>query len=384
MSIDRRRFILSAGGACLALALGTGVYRVTRMPATAAAPWEEAGAGADDVRLDAFRHAILAPNPHNRQPWLIRLTGDDGADILCDLDRRLPETDPFDRQITIGFGCFLELARIAAAERGYRADIEMFPEGEPSPRLDGRPIARLRFVRDDGVGRDPLFAFLRQRRSTKEPYDLGRPVEAEKLARLMAIGGDLVSVGATSTEAEVARIRALILDAGAIEATLPRTHLESVRLMRIGHAEIDAQPDGIDLGGPMIEALKLAGQISREQIADPSSAAYTAGLDLNREVYGSVPAAIWIATEGNARSHQLEAGRVHVRTNLLATALGLSLHPASQALQEFPEMAKANERAHQILGAEPGRRVQLLSRLGYGPDVPPSPRWPLTSKLLAT
>ncbi len=36
-------------------------------------------------------------------------------ECAAELLRRLPQTDPYDRQITIGFGAFLELAAIAAA-----------------------------------------------------------------------------------------------------------------------------------------------------------------------------------------------------------------------------------------------------------------------------
>jgi hypothetical protein len=95
MSISRRGLVLGAGATTLALVGGAGVWRVTRLPRTAAAPWMLDQTLPKDVRLDAFRHAILAPNPHNRQPWLIKLEGSDGALISCDLDRRLPETDPF-------------------------------------------------------------------------------------------------------------------------------------------------------------------------------------------------------------------------------------------------------------------------------------------------
>lgn len=83
-------------------------------------PWRtDAAAQGGDFRLLTLRYAILAPNPHNRQPWRIRLEGGDAALIFCDLDRRLPETDPFDRQIVIGFGCFAELAAIAATRNGF-------------------------------------------------------------------------------------------------------------------------------------------------------------------------------------------------------------------------------------------------------------------------
>ena len=38
--------------------------------------------------------------------------------------------------------------------------------------------------------------------------------------------------------------------------------------MRIGKAEINANPDGIDLGGAFLEALSAAGLLTRETLAD--------------------------------------------------------------------------------------------------------------------
>ncbi|MEM7321216.1 MAG: twin-arginine translocation pathway signal protein, partial [Pseudomonadota bacterium] len=35
---------------------------------------------------------------------------------------------------------------------------------------------------------------------------------------------------------------------------------------------------------------------------------------------------------------------------------------------------------HQMLASQ-GQTVQMLGRLGYGPDVPQSPRWPLEAKV---
>src|SRR5262245_48914469 len=111
-----------------------------------AAGWRDPGAGEADPRRFALAHAILAPNPHNTQPWQVELIGDNEMALYCDLDRRLPFTDPFDRQITIGCGCFLENLRLAAAQKGLYAELTQFPEGEPTPRLDARPIAHVRLV----------------------------------------------------------------------------------------------------------------------------------------------------------------------------------------------------------------------------------------------
>jgi hypothetical protein len=74
----------------------------------------------------------------------------------------------------------------------------------------------------------------------------------------------------------------------------------------------------------------------------------------------------WMATEGNTRSQQIDCGRAYARTALSATAMGLALHPLSQALQEFAEMTEPYQQIHQVLGFEPARQtVQMLARIGY-------------------
>ena len=51
----------------------------------------------------------------------------------------------------------------------------------------------------------------------------------------------------------------LSAEAFLIEFRTERTYKESVDLFRIGATEVDANPDGIDLSGPMFEALRMAG-----------------------------------------------------------------------------------------------------------------------------
>jgi hypothetical protein len=43
-------------------------------------------------------------------------------------------------------------------------------------------------------------------------------------------------------------------------------------------------------------------------------------------------------------------------------------------------MAAHYTAVHDLL-AEPGHTVQMLGRLGYGPQTPRTPRWPLEAKL---
>lgn len=365
MPASRRRFIaLVGGGVVLAAAAGTG-FALTRTPSRALAPWAAAG-GYDDPRLRALSYALLAPNPHNLQPWIAELAGDDGIRLWRDPARRLPETDPFDRQLTIGMGCFLELLAVAASDTGHAAEVRLFPEGEAGP------VAEIRLVAG-GAARDPLMDHVLDRRSCKEPFEDRLP-PPEALAALAPLAD------VTADPEGVAALRSLTWDAWLIEAETPRTFGESVDLMRFGRAEIEANPDGIDLGGPFLEALMLAGLLTREAQRDPQSQAFAQGVAIYRAMLAATPAFVSLVTAGNTRTDQIDAGRRWLRLNLTTTALGLALHPVSQCLQEFLEMAGPHAQAHALL-AGPGQTVQMLGRLGYGPIVPRTPRWPLETRM---
>ena len=116
---SRRKFMTILGGGVILAAGGIGAWATSRDPAGARQPWEAAralDAGASgDPRVFALSHAILAPNPHNRQPWLAELSTPGEITLYFDTARRLPETDPYDRQLTIGLGCFIELLAMAAS-----------------------------------------------------------------------------------------------------------------------------------------------------------------------------------------------------------------------------------------------------------------------------
>ena len=202
-----------------------------------AAAWRSPGAGETDPRRWALAHAILAPNPHNRQPWLVDLPGTDEIVFYADRSRLLPATDPPNRQITLGCGAFLEVLDLAARQRGLRADIALWPDGEPQPVLDDRPVARVKLVPDAAVQPDPLFAQILKRHTNREAYDLKAPPTAEALARITAAAAPLMA-GSVTEQA----LRLKLIDIGRkgfmLEAQTPATGLESVRLMRIGAAEI--------------------------------------------------------------------------------------------------------------------------------------------------
>ena len=377
MKISRRKTLAVLGGGCVAAA-GAG-WALGRPPAKALAPWGAAGRYADP-RMRALSWAILAPNPHNRQPWMVDLSVPDQVALYVDTGRLLPHTDPFSRQIVIGLGCFLEVMRMAALEDGIAVETVLFPEGSDTARLDARPVAVCTFA-PSTYGPDPLFAQVPHRRTLKEPYDVTRTVSADTLRTLLDSARHGTQIAGSVAEESIAELRQISHDALVIEIETERTYRESVDLFRIGRREVNANPDGIDFSGPMFEALHLAGLFNRDVAMDRNSSGYRQGLAAVLENADTAMGHVWQLTETNTRADQIAAGRDWVRLNLAATELGLGLQPLSQALQEYPEMAGLYADIHDRLAPE-GGTVQMFARIGYGPEVGVSPRWPVESKRL--
>jgi hypothetical protein len=153
-------------------------------------------------------------------------------------------------------------------------------------------------------------------------------------------------------------------------------------VLRIGPKEIAQHRDGIALNTPMVRVANALGLFDRTQASAPDSAEIQGQLERFNAGIASTPAYFWLSTERNDRFTQLLTGRAYVRAQLAATAQGLSMHPLSQALQEYPEQAAHFQAVHQLVGAtERGHTVQMWTRLGHGSAVGPSPRRGLAAHL---
>ena len=369
-----RRMLLKAGGAAILVSgLGaSGLWLNTRAPLQAIAPWQQPGKSLGDDRLNILAYAILAPSPHNRQPWQVHFTNTDTIELYCRLDRRLPHTDPFDRQILIGLGCFVEAFTIAAKQFGFVAQITAFPDGEPGQRLTSDRIATIKLTKTTPA-KDPLFKQMLNRRSAKVDFDTQQPIKANVLSQLTS----LASVSATVDDSMINALNNLSYEALAKEMSIPHTLKESVDLMRIGKEEINQSPDGIDMSGAPMELMNKLGMLTREGMYEPKSVMNTSALDMFKAKFNTSMGYVWLTSANNSRMAQLRAGREYYRLNLLVSQLGLGIQPLSQALQEYPEMATHYDTLHQLLEIKQPKRIQMLARIGYCAQVPPSPRWPV-------
>lgn len=383
--MQRRNFIRIAGGGVVAAATLSTIALAacgSGMPPKAIEAWQGPGqdvAADADVRRWLLSHAILAPHSHNLQSWIADLGTPNEITLRCDLQRLLPQTDPLSRQIMMSHGTFLELLDLAARQRGLRADIALFPEGQFGPdKLDNRAVARIRLAPDETVQKDLLFAQILRRHTNRNAYDLKRAVPPDAWQGMRAAVQPHALrfgfVGAEQGEA-LAVHRRIAAEAWRIELSTPRTVMESYNVLRVGAAEIAAHRDGLTLLDPLVELLNRVGLFDRAKAPAPDDYATTSQLKDFGKKLDSTPGFLWLVSKGNDRVTQVNAGRAYARVQLAATAQGLSLQPLSQALQEYAEQAQPYADIHALVGAaRPGQTVQMWARVGYAAPVQPSPR----------
>lgn len=152
---DQSKFISIIGSPDVIVAAGQIPIDRDQKPSIAIPAWGEFNPPESDIRNHILSYAILAPNPHNMQPWLVDLRQPERIILYCDRTRLRPQMDPLSLQLLMGYGAFLEQLELAASAAGYQTEITYFPKGSfgYSPReriklkhIDDRPIASIQLI----------------------------------------------------------------------------------------------------------------------------------------------------------------------------------------------------------------------------------------------
>ena len=376
--MNRRNFIRVAGGGVVAAttAMSLSGCITSDFPSAAVEAWQRPGAEAD-LRRWALGYAILAPNSHNRQPWLVDLSTPNAITLYVDRERMLPMTDPWFRQIVVSQGTFLESLVMALRERGVEPTVKLFPQGEFKPReVDARTVAQISWPSASApVAKEPLFSQLLKRHTAKVDYDTTRAPPANTLALLQtALVDPSVNYGGTLDAAQIAVLRKLCWQSAKVELLTPRTVMESVKLTRVGPAEILQHRDGISVNAMVPRMAAMVGAFDRSVVPTEGSTAYKQMMSRFEGHSNTAMGFVWLSTptarhaaSGTMRSAEVNAGRAYMRLQLKATELGLQVHPMSQAPQEFPEMKPFYDELHQRVVGKPATEetVQMFCRIGY-------------------
>ncbi|MBI2948967.1 MAG: nitroreductase [Verrucomicrobia bacterium] len=323
-------------------------------------------AGSDEKLWFMLKYAVLAPSSHNTQPWRFRITGPE-VELYADLTRSLPIVDPHHRELFISCGAALFHLQVAMRYFGYASQVELFPRRE-APTL----LARIQLgLKHDTETEDILlFNAIPKRRTNRFPFQPD-PVPEALLALLQsaaaAEGAWLRVVQAEDTRFALAD---LVAEADRVQWSNRYFRQELAEWIHPSRTErsdgIPGYAQGVgnflDYAGPFVIRTF---DVGRGRAAK------------DRDIALHSPVLAILGTESDTPRDWLKAGQALDRVLLRARVEDVWASFLNQAMEVDPIRAKV-----QSALAQPGV-PQLVLRLGFGPDVKPTPRRRVEELLVA-
>jgi nitroreductase len=305
-----------------------------------------------------LQYAVLAPSTKNTQPWRFSI-GEDTIGVFADLTRWQPVSDRGRRELYISLGCALENLLVAAEQFGLGYEVRYFPERgneELAATIALHPAASPAVYRT-GISLDSITT-----RRTQHGMYRDRSILEDTRRRLLLSCDDLgLRVDLTDDPTLRSRVVELNLHADEMEFADPEFRKE------LGHwvgQGVFGTPRLLSrLGELLLSRLNLGRAIGKR----------------NAAVLSSAPLIGLISARTDDRTSQLKTGQALERIWLLATGMGLGLHPMSEAL-EIPSLRADLAR---VIPGEDWFPEQVF-RIGYPmrPEKGHTPRRPLDQVLL--
>ena len=299
--------------------------------------------------------AAAAPSIHNTQPWRFRLRPETATlEVRAVPERSLRAIDPTGRALMVSVGAAVFNLKVAARHLGWEPVVRLLPDpGEP------QLLAAVRFAVARAAGPDycpDLFGAIWRRHSSRLPFT-AQPVPDSILAELVE-AAQTEGTGLSVPDSDgIRRVLALTAEAEHRNTASPLRREESRSWVR----DPADSPYGIH---PSV----LGPQDSFERIpVRDFTATRTTGV-LPSAPFETHPCILVLTTAHDRRADWLRTGQALQHVLLLATAH----HLRSSLLHQVAEWPDLRAAAHDPRHG-PGH-VQLLIRLGYGPDGPASLR----------
>jgi nitroreductase len=305
-----------------------------------------------------LNYAILAPSSYNSQPWMFNVSEGD-IQVFADRSRWLNVADADRREQYLSLGCALENLVIAAEHFGYNCSVSYFPG-------PGDLVAEVSLLANSSPPSDSrLFYAITSRQTNRNPYDPQDLSKADlETIKSLCFDPD-VGIFITHDSAIKKGFLDLVVQANGIQYADVNYKSELGRWLGLGVMG----PTGVQAKMAQLAVVFL--NVGPEQT------------EKDAELINSTSYLAFISTAKNDRISSLKAGRILERFWLAATALGISMHPMSQAL----EVVQTKANLTNLLSAQTGmmqmQQVQQAFRLGYAkPILEHSTRRPLEDALM--
>ncbi|QUL38912.1 twin-arginine translocation signal domain-containing protein [Erythrobacter sp. JK5] len=364
MAWSRRQF-LAASGAATTLATvggctgrGMATYDAVSSALRAELPTEP--------RLqDLIRFATLAPNSHNTQPWKFR-PGHRAVEILPDLARACPATDPDDHHVFVTLGCAAENLLIAGNASGMPGEIVVRPAREKSS---------IEVALGTGQSSDrELCDAIALRQSTRSEYD-SQPLSLEEL-RLLEDAAAMPGVHTIfiTDRTRLDGLLAYVIEANSLQCDDPAFVEELRDWIRFNPEVALDTRDGLFTacsGNPTFPTWMGRFMFDRFFSKEAENEKYASHLNT------SAGAVIFVA-DVEAQEGWIAVGRSFQRFALQATALGICHAHLNMPI----EVAAVRPQFANWLGIE-GKRPDLVIRFGKASPMPTSLRRPAEAVMFA-
>jgi nitroreductase len=389
-AMSRRGFLRLAGlglgtiavagaGAVGYRAYDQGVLETGHGPAYA--PWESWDEG-EGLRA-LLGAAILAPSPHNAQPWRFGVAPG-RVDLFADRSRSTGAVDPFARELHVGLGAALENLVLAAEANGLSPSVSLTPRGAGSAH-----VARVELSRAPRRVSD-LYAQIPRRHTNRYAYVADRPVPRAMLYRMSALAeaADDARLVWFTTARDRELIGELLVQATEAMVADPDQSASDYSWFRQDWDELQRRRDGITLDAAGLPDLTAAlGKLLPPQSREATGESW---LRATRDRHTATAAAYGIVAVRDAADvrQQLEGGRLLERVHLWAASEELGLHHMNQLTERADrerQLGLAPRFGDAVSDLVPsGWQALATFRLGFPTHTArKSPRRPIEAVILA-
>lgn len=348
------------------LAASTVMPRASGLEAWSVSPEAFPADGGSPEKLQfCLNYAILAPSTHNTQPWLFHMTGNQ-VELHADFSRQLRAIDPEGRELIMSCGAALSHLVIALNHFGYAAEVEAFPVSEQPDFVArvglGDPL-------DPDVENVLLFNAIPRRRTNRLPFKEWRVQEELLVVLQKTAETEGAWLHLMTDDAARSALADLVAQADRLQWADKAFREEMSAWVHPGrNSHRDGMPDHVQ---GTVNLLAEAGSLFARAFDRGAGHAIK-----DRAIALQAPTLGVLGTEGDTPAEWLAAGQALARVLLRARAEDVWASFLNQPVQ----VPTLRSRVCDVVGRS--GYPQAVFRLGFGPEVHPTPRRPLRDMLV--